>query len=147
MKSCFAAGMTSYLNERQVRIFDSRRFSEPIRDRLRENAERLAAEAGIEIEFNRKGTFSKEKRVKEVPARGGEHPVLAAILSAMEFCSSDKPWHDKQTGKTFLKPNSGEPALLLLLHEQGTGPLLRAGANLVALPAANLLQRAQLAGR
>ena len=107
-KICFAAGMTSYLNERQLRIFDYPRFAEPFREQLRENAERLAAEAGIEIEFIRKGNFSKEKRVKEVLARRGEHPGLVAILSAMELCSSYKPWHDKQTGRAFLKPDSGE---------------------------------------
>src|SRR6202453_4992573 len=107
-KICFAAGMTSYLNERQVRIFDYPRFAEPFRDQLRENADRLAAEAGIEIEFIRKRNFRKEKRVKEVLARRGEHPGLVAILSAMEPCSSYKPWHDKQTGSTFLKPDSGK---------------------------------------
>jgi hypothetical protein len=73
-KVCFAAGMTSYLNERQVRIFDYPRFAEPFRDQLRENADRLAAEAGIEIEFIRKGNFCKEGRVKQVLTRRGEHP-------------------------------------------------------------------------
>jgi hypothetical protein len=53
-KICSAAGMTSYLNERQLRIFDYPRFAEPFRDQLRDNAGRLAAEAGIEIEFIRK---------------------------------------------------------------------------------------------
>ena len=46
--------------------------------------------------------------MKEVLARRGEHPGLVAILSAMEPCSSYKPWHDKQTGRTFLKPDSGK---------------------------------------
>ena len=41
-KICVAAGMTSYLYERKVRIFDYRRFAEPFRDELRENAERLS---------------------------------------------------------------------------------------------------------
>jgi hypothetical protein len=73
-KFCFAAGMTTCLNERQVRIFDYPRFAEPFRDQLRENADRLAAEAGIEIEFIRKGNFCKEGRVKQVLTRRGEHP-------------------------------------------------------------------------
>ena len=55
--------------------------------------------------------------MKEVLARRGEHPGLVAILSAIKLCSSYKPWHDKQAGKTFLKPDSGSfsyalPALL-----------------------------------
>ncbi|MGO8720711.1 MAG: hypothetical protein ACLQMO_16075 [Acidobacteriaceae bacterium] len=100
--------MTSYLYERKVRIFDYPRFAEPFRDELRENAERLAAEAGIEIEFIRKRNFRKEDRVKEILARRGEHPGLVCIVSAMEPCSTYKPWHDKQTGRTFLKPDDGK---------------------------------------
>jgi putative NADH-flavin reductase len=46
-------GMTSYLYERQVRIFDYPGFAEPYRNELREKAEHLAAEAGVEIEFIR----------------------------------------------------------------------------------------------
>lgn len=44
---CFAGGMTSFLYERGIRIFDYPKFAEPFRNRIRENAEKLAAEAGI----------------------------------------------------------------------------------------------------
>jgi hypothetical protein len=107
-KICYAGGMTSYLYERKVRIFDYPRFAEPFRDQLRENAERLATESGLEIEFIRKRNIRKEDRVKEALARRGEHPGLVCVLSAMEPCSTYKPWHDKQTGKTFLKPDDGK---------------------------------------
>ena len=40
-KICYAEGMTSYLDAKQVRIFDYPKFAELFRDRLRENAERL----------------------------------------------------------------------------------------------------------
>lgn len=30
------------------------------------------------------------------------------IIPAMESCSTHKPWHDKTTGKTFLKPDSSK---------------------------------------
>ena len=107
-KICYAGGMTSYLYERKIRIFDYPKFAEPFRDQLRENAERLDADSGIEIEFLRKRNIRKEDRVKAVLARRGEHPGLACILSAMEPCSTYKPWHDKQTGRTFLKPDDGK---------------------------------------
>lgn len=107
-KICFAAGMTSYLYERKVRIFDYPRFAEPFREQLRENAERLAAEVGMEIEFIRKRNFRKEDRLKEILAQRGQQAGLVHIFSAMEPCSTYKPWHDKQTGKTFLKPNDGK---------------------------------------
>jgi len=100
--------MTSYLYERKIRIFDYPKFAEPFRDQLRENAERLAADSGIEIEFLRKRNIRKEDRVKEVLAPRGEHSGLVCISSAMEPCSTYKPWHDKQTGRTFLKPNDGK---------------------------------------
>ena len=119
-KICFAGGMTSYLNERGVRIFDYPRFAEPFRDELRENAERLATEAGLEIEFVRKRNFRKEDRVKEILARRGDQAGLVAIFSAMEPCSTYKPWHDKQTGRTFLKPDDGKclPYYFYFLDEE-----------------------------
>jgi hypothetical protein len=100
--------MTSYLYERKVRISDYLRFAEPFRDELRENAKRLATEAGLEIEFIRKRSFRKEDPVKEIRARRGEHPGLVAIFSAMELYSTYIPWHDTQTGRTFLKPDGGK---------------------------------------
>jgi hypothetical protein len=105
---CFAEGMTSYLHARKIRIFDYPRFAEPFRNRLRENAERLAAENGIAIEFLRKRNLRKEDRVKEILTRRGDHPGLVCILSAMEPCSTYKPWHNKQTGKTYLLPDDGK---------------------------------------
>lgn len=107
-KICYAEGKTSYLYAKQVRIFDYPKFAEPFRDRLRENAERLAAAAGIEIEFIRKRNVRKEDLVKAALAKRGEHSGLVCILSAMEPCSTYKPWHDKTTGKTFLRPDDGK---------------------------------------
>jgi hypothetical protein len=107
-KICYAEGMTSYLYAKQVRIFDYPRFAEPFRDQLRENAERLAADNGVAIEFLRKRNVRKEDRVKEVLAGRGEHPGLVCIFSAMEPCSTYKPWHNKQTGKTYLLPDDGK---------------------------------------
>jgi hypothetical protein len=105
---CYAEGMTSYLYAKQVRIFDYPKFAEPFRDRLRENAERLAAANGIQIEFIRKRKVRKEELVKAALGKRGEHPGLVCILSVMEACSTYKPWHDKATGKTFLRPDDGK---------------------------------------
>jgi hypothetical protein len=105
---CFAGGMTSLLFERKIRIFDYPKFAEPFRNRIRENAEKIAAEAGIEIEFIRKRNFRKEDRVKELLDKRGERPGLVCIFSVMEPCSTYKPWHNKQTGKTYLVPDDGK---------------------------------------
>ena len=107
-KICYAEGMTSYLYANRVRIFDYPRFAEPFRDQLKQNAERLAAENGLTVEFLRKRNVRKEDRVKEVLAARGGHPGLVCIFSVMEPCSTYKPWHNKQTGKTYLLPDDGK---------------------------------------
>jgi hypothetical protein len=38
----------------------------------------------------------------------GDHPGLVHILSAMEACEAYKPWHDEQTHKTSVRPDSGK---------------------------------------
>jgi len=100
---CHAKAMTDHLFLAKIRIFDYTKFAEPLRDEIRNNAERLAQENGLEIEFIRKKDFRKEKRLKKILAERGDYPGLVHIFSAMEPCPSFKPWHDKKTGKTFLK--------------------------------------------
>ena len=106
---CYAEGMTSYLYARQIRIFDYPRFAQSLRDQLRENAERLAAENGLEIEFIRRTkSFRKEEKVRQILRQRGSHPGLVCVFSAMEPCGSYQPWHNKQTGKTYLRPDDGK---------------------------------------
>jgi hypothetical protein len=103
-----SAGMTSFLKTHGIRIFDYTKFAEPLRDQIRSNAERLAAENGIEIQFLRKSNIRKETIVENIIAERGNEPGLVCILSAMEACQSYKPWHDKKTHETFLKPDTGK---------------------------------------
>lgn len=105
---CYAQGMTSYLYSKNIRIFDYPKFAEPFKHQLRENAEKLAAEHNIKIEFVKKTHIRKEDLVKKRLEKRGYQPGLVHIISAMEACGSYKPWHDKQTGKTFLKGTQGK---------------------------------------
>ena len=106
---CYAEGMTSYLYSRQIRVFDYPQFAQPLREELRENAERLAAENGLTIYFIRRTkSFRKEYKVHEILRQRGDHPGLVCIFSAMEPCASYQPWHNKQTGKTYLRPDDGK---------------------------------------
>jgi hypothetical protein len=105
---CYAAGMTSFLKAQGVRIFDYPTWAEPLREEIRVNAERLAHEHGLEIEFIRRKDFRKESRIKAIIARRGDHPGLVHIFSAMEPCPSYKPWHDKKSHRTFLKPKDAK---------------------------------------
>jgi len=105
---CHAEGMTGYLFKRGIRVFDYASFAAPLRDAIRDNAEALARDAGLAIEFIRKRNFRKEDRVAAIVKQRGDHPGLVHVLSAMEPCASYKPWHDKQTHRTCLKPDSGK---------------------------------------
>lgn len=105
---CYAEGMAGFLRTNSIRIFDYPRFAEPLRNELRENAERIAKENRLEIEFIRKKNFRKEDRIREILKARGTHPGLVHIFSAMEPCSTYQPWHDKKTHKTFLKPADGK---------------------------------------
>lgn len=105
---CHARGMTAILTGKGIRIFDYTQFVEPLRDEIRDNAQRVAQESGLEIEHIRKKNFRKEDRVQAILRQRGDQPGLVHIFSAMEPCSSYKPWHDKRTHRTFLKPDSGK---------------------------------------
>jgi hypothetical protein len=106
---CYAGGMTTFLHGHQIRIFDFPQWANDRREELRQNAERLAAEHGLQIEFIRKiKAFRKEHRVKEILEQRGLAPGLVHIFSAMETCYCYQPWHDKPTSKTALKSSSGK---------------------------------------
>jgi hypothetical protein len=100
--------MTHYLYQHGIRIFDYAKFAEPFRERIRENTEKLAEKNEIKIEFIRKKDFRKEARVQEILKARGELPGLVHIFGAMEACSSYRPWHDKTTGKTYLKSDNSK---------------------------------------
>lgn len=105
---CFAGGMGSFLYHRGIRLFDYPRFAQPLTEKLRANTERISREQGVPIQFVARRSTRKEELVRKVLEERGDHPGLVAILSAMEGCTSYRPWHDKKTGRTGLKPTSGK---------------------------------------
>jgi len=106
---CYAKGMTGYLYAKGIRVFDYSAFAQPLRDEIRANAEAIAKENGVTIEFITKSkAFRKEDRIQEILRVRGDHPGLVHILAAMESCMAYKPWHDKQTGKTYVKATQGK---------------------------------------
>jgi len=116
---CFAEGMTSFLKARRIRIFDYPQFAQPLRDAIIENAQHIAQENNLDIEYIRKKNFRKEDRIQEIIQQRGAHPGLVHIFSALEPCTSYKPWHDKNTHRTFLKYDSGKCLhyYFYLIHE------------------------------
>jgi len=97
---CYDKGMTSHLYANNIMIFDYPQFAQELRAQVRDNAETIAKENNIEIEFIRKTkAFQKEARIKEIIKERGDHPGLVHIFSSMESCTNYRPWHDKKTGK------------------------------------------------
>jgi hypothetical protein len=106
---CFPEGMATYLRLHGHRVFDYPRFAEPLREAIRQNAERIARESGLAIEFIRSvGAFRKEDRIRAILAERGDQPGLVHIFSAMEPCAAFTPWHDKPSGKTGLRYKDGK---------------------------------------
>ncbi len=92
-----------------VRCFDIGTFADPLRQRIRTNAESVAAESGVQIEYLAKSKgVRKEELVEKVLQRRGRHPGLVHVLSVMEGCHTFKPWHDKGSGKTGLRMRAGK---------------------------------------
>jgi len=115
----YAGGMAAYLTIKGIRLFDFPKFAEEIRDEIRDNAQRVAAAAGLDIEHIRSKTFRKDDRIREILKERGEHPGLVHIFSAMENCGSFEPWHDKKTGRTSLRYKEGKCIhyYFYLIHE------------------------------
>ena len=87
-----AEGMTGYLNANNIRIFDFSNFSQPLTEQVRTNAQRIADENGIEIEFIRKlRAFRKDDRIQEIIQKTGKTEGLIHIFP---------PWNSA----IFIKP-------------------------------------------
>ena len=98
-----AQHLGSYMSRNNIRIFDYATFAEPFRTTLKLNAEKIAKESGVEIEFVRSSSVRKESLIEKKLQDRGNHPGMVHILSVMEGCTSYKPWHDKVKHHTFLK--------------------------------------------
>jgi hypothetical protein len=68
----------------------------------------VAAANGLKVDYLRKKNFRKEDRIKAVLKERGEHPGLVWIFSALEPCTTYQPWHDKSSGRTYLRYDDGK---------------------------------------
>jgi len=99
--ACYPKGMTDLLYKKGIKVFDYTKFVDPLREKVRLNAESLANKNNLSIEHIRNSNARKEDIVRS--HFDGEKTGLIYILSAMEACPSYVPWHDKVNHKTFLK--------------------------------------------
>ncbi len=106
---CYDHGMTAFLHMHQIKIFDFPNMANELRLELRDHAERIAKDNGLEIQFiNKIKSFRKESRIKELLQERGMHPGLVHIFSAMETCICYKPNHNKKSGITSLVYSGGK---------------------------------------
>jgi hypothetical protein len=99
-------GMAMFFNQRGYRIFDFAKIFTPITDKIKENAEKLAEENGLKIEYIRKTkAFRKEDRIAAI-AEGRVEEGLVHIFSALEINKTYQPWHDKPGGRTYFKSDN-----------------------------------------
>jgi hypothetical protein len=91
--------MAGVLRREGIRCFDLAQFVEPLREEIRQNAERLAAA---------RHTVRKEDLVAEKLAHRGRQPGLVCIFSAMKTCTTYRPWHAKANEHTGVKFTSGK---------------------------------------
>ena len=80
--ACYAKGMMGFLSARQIRVFDYPRFTEPLRDRVRDRAAELASAAGVTIEHIAKKHIRKEpsssRRSRSVAASAARCALIVA---------------------------------------------------------------------
>lgn len=105
---CHAEVMARHLGAKGIRLFDYPQFAMRFREEIRAHAEEIARQSSLAIEFIRRNNFRKEERIKAIVAQRGDHPGLVHIFSAMEPCPSFRPWHDKASGETLLKPTEAK---------------------------------------
>jgi hypothetical protein len=64
--------------------------------------------AGLVERYAERKSFRKEKRIAEILARRGTQPGWVHVFSAMENCTTFRPWHDRATGRTGVKVTGGK---------------------------------------
>ena len=105
-----------------------------MRERVRKQVQALAEAHGVTSEHITKAHIRKEEVVAKVLAARGEHPGVVHGISAMEACQSYEPWHDKNTRKSFLRPDTGKCLhYYFILDGRQTGAHLSAGSHPLSL--------------
>ena len=100
----YAGGITTFFYVNKLKIFDFAKIFTPVTENIKVNAEKIASENSIKIEYIRKsGSFRKDDKIDEIIKTKDLKEGLVHIFSALEMSDTYAPWHDKETGKTFFK--------------------------------------------
>ena len=103
----YSDGMCIFFNTINRRYFDFHKVFEPVTKKIIENAERIAKENNMEIEYIRNvGAFRKDDKISDILSERGYNEGLVKIYSQLETCKTYSPWTDKESGKTYFKNDS-----------------------------------------
>lgn len=103
----YADGMGIFFNIINRRCFDFHKVFEPVTKEIVKNAERIAAENNMEIEYiNNVKAFRKDDKIADILSERGDSEGLIKIYSQLETCKTYRPWTDKKSGKTYFKNDS-----------------------------------------
>ena len=102
----YGSGMEQFFNGIGKRFFDFVNVFKPVTEQIVANAERIAEENGVEIEFIRspKSFGRKDERIDKILEERGNHDGLVKIYAQMETVNSYRAWTDKTTKKTSFLP-------------------------------------------
>lgn len=116
----FPGEVGKLLKDARIDTRDFPRWAKTHTASIRDCAEDIAREHGLEIEFIGKKDFRKEDRIADILRRRGDHPGLVHIFSAMESCreyrvaqNGERAWLVEKTNKClhyyfyFLDPEFG----------------------------------------
>lgn len=104
-----AGAMTNLLYRKDYLLKDITQFTNPLRNEVYSNTQKISKSTGIEIEHIRQlKKVRKEDLVKEAIAKRGIKRGLVCILSATESCPNYKCKTDKSTGRTYLYRTGGK---------------------------------------
>jgi hypothetical protein len=97
----YSDGMKQFFYSINQRCFDFHKVFQPITDKIKENAEKIAVENNMKIEFIRNTkAFRKDDKIADILEIRGNHEGIVKIYSQLETCKTYSPWTDKPTGKT-----------------------------------------------
>jgi hypothetical protein len=100
----YADGMTKFFYANNFMIFDFVKIFTPVTDNIIKNAQKIAKENNLKIEYIPKTkSFRKDDKIAEIIKTRGTHEGMVHIFSQKETYNSYEPWHDKTNHKTHFK--------------------------------------------
>lgn len=96
-------GMTAFFHQKNMRIFDYPLYAEQWTKQIRDHIKKVAHDNAIVFEKQPNKKKRKESIVSTIIKKRGDHPGIVCIIPAMELCPTFKPWHDKNTHKTYFR--------------------------------------------